>query len=52
MFCDGDIYDKVQQALQECGLEDTVIYTVRNHIEGVPNVMEVLDEKYSDTDFR
>ncbi|XP_073836128.1 uncharacterized protein [Musca autumnalis] len=42
MFCDGKIYTKMKQALDECDLHSTVIYTVRNHIEGVPSIEDFL----------
>uniref|UniRef100_A0A1I8MJC1 AMP-binding enzyme n=1 Tax=Musca domestica TaxID=7370 RepID=A0A1I8MJC1_MUSDO len=44
MFCDGEIYDKVRQAFDECGLTATKIYTVRNHLEGVPDITEFFEE--------
>ncbi|XP_061389631.1 luciferin 4-monooxygenase-like [Musca vetustissima] len=44
MFCDGEIYQKVRQALEECGLSATKIFTVRNHMDGIPNVMEFFEE--------
>lgn len=43
MFSDGEIYAKVRQALHECGLTSTDIYTIRNHIEGVSSVEELLN---------
>ncbi|XP_011293216.1 uncharacterized protein LOC101891121 [Musca domestica] len=45
MFCDGDIYAKVRQALHECGLTSTDIYTIRKHIEGVSSVEELLNDE-------
>ncbi|XP_061399021.1 uncharacterized protein LOC133334707 [Musca vetustissima] len=51
-FCDGVVYDKIRQCLVESGLENTPIYTVCNHIEGVPTVMELLNEKNVDEVFK
>ncbi|XP_073841198.1 uncharacterized protein [Musca autumnalis] len=40
MFCDGELYERVRQALDECDLGGTKIFTMTNHIKGVPSVME------------
>ncbi|XP_073842173.1 probable 4-coumarate--CoA ligase 1 [Musca autumnalis] len=52
IFCDGEVYSKVRQALRDCELEETIIYTVRNHIDGVPSVMEFLDVSIGDEEYR
>lgn len=52
MFCDGDNYDTVKDALQECGLSATKIFTVKNHLEGVPNILEFFEEDCNIQDFQ
>ncbi|XP_061392787.1 probable 4-coumarate--CoA ligase 1 [Musca vetustissima] len=44
MFCDGQLYEKVREALDECGLTATKIYTMCDHIEGVPSIMEFFED--------
>ncbi|XP_037931996.1 probable 4-coumarate--CoA ligase 1 [Teleopsis dalmanni] len=43
MFCDGGIYETVKEAIQEINLESD-IYTVKDHIVGVPNVTNFFQE--------
>ncbi|XP_073838508.1 probable 4-coumarate--CoA ligase 1 [Musca autumnalis] len=54
MFCGGDLYERVREALDECNLSGTKIYTMTNHIEGVPNIMEFFEdyENFDPMDFR
>ncbi|XP_061394007.1 probable 4-coumarate--CoA ligase 1 [Musca vetustissima] len=40
MFCDGQLYEKVREALDECGLKATEIYTISKHLDGAPSIME------------
>ncbi|XP_073841197.1 uncharacterized protein [Musca autumnalis] len=44
MFCDGELYERVRQALDECDLSATKVYTMSNHIEGVPSIMEFFED--------
>ncbi|XP_037936533.1 4-coumarate--CoA ligase-like 7 [Teleopsis dalmanni] len=41
MFCDGEIFQKVKAAFDESGLKAT-IYTLTDHIEGVSEITEFL----------
>lgn len=41
MFCDGNIYEAMKQSLKEINL-DCPIYTIWEHIEGVPSIEEFL----------
>lgn len=41
MFCDGHIYEEMKQSLKDIKL-DCPIYTVCEHIDGVPNIEEFL----------
>uniref|UniRef100_A0A1A9WFD4 AMP-dependent synthetase/ligase domain-containing protein n=1 Tax=Glossina brevipalpis TaxID=37001 RepID=A0A1A9WFD4_9MUSC len=41
MFCDGTIYHKIKELFEECNLTKR-IYTMKDHIEGVPNINEFL----------
>lgn len=52
MFCDGNIYEKVAYALNECDLGNTIIYTVSNHIDNVPTVDELLTEIEGEKDYK
>lgn len=52
MFCDGENYSKIKQAFDECGLSNCIIYTVRNHLVGVPNILEFFEEIADEENFR
>lgn len=52
MFCDGNIYETVREALLACNLSSTIIYTVSNHIEGVPTIMEFFEETNQNGKFK
>ncbi|XP_005189318.2 uncharacterized protein LOC101889887 [Musca domestica] len=53
MFCDGDLYERVREALDECDLGATKIYTMSNHVDGVPSIMEFFeDESVNPSDYR
>uniref|UniRef100_A0A1I8MW05 AMP-binding enzyme n=1 Tax=Musca domestica TaxID=7370 RepID=A0A1I8MW05_MUSDO len=44
MFCDGELYERARTALDECQLTATKIYTMSNHRDGVPSIMEFFDD--------
>lgn len=44
MFCDGEVYERARTALDECQLTATKIYTMSNHRDGVPSIMEFFDD--------
>lgn len=52
MFCDGSAYHKIKESFAECGLQSTKIYTVRDHIEGVPSLDLLLQETGKENEFR
>ncbi|XP_005189320.2 probable 4-coumarate--CoA ligase 1 [Musca domestica] len=53
MFCDGDLYERVREALDECDLGATKIYTMSNHVDGVPSIMEFFEnESVNPCDYR
>lgn len=52
MFCDSEVYLKVKEALAECGLNATTIYTVLGDIEGVPNITDFLKDTAVEEDFK
>lgn len=52
MFCDGNAYDKVKLALNECGLSNTPIYTINNHVEGAAAIMELMVQNDEENFFK
>ncbi|KAM7349499.1 putative 4-coumarate--CoA ligase 1 [Cochliomyia hominivorax] len=52
MFCDGSVYYKFKESFADCGLESTEIFTVRDHIEGVPSLDIFLKETGNEDEFR
>ena len=52
MFCDGKIYDKVQEAFKEAGLHSTVIYTINEHRDGVPKLSDLLAPTQREEEFK
>jgi len=51
LFCDGAIYSRVKEALKEIPL-DIDIYTMKDHIEGVPKVTDMLKETKEEKNFK
>lgn len=52
LFCDGFIYQKVKEALNECGLYDTKICTIDDYKEDVPKLSDFLKETYREKEFK
>lgn len=52
VFCDGDIFDTVQTALRDSDLSSTKIFTMKKHIDGVPNLLEFFEDVCNIEDFR
>ncbi|XP_037931995.1 probable 4-coumarate--CoA ligase 3 [Teleopsis dalmanni] len=50
LFCDGGIYETLKEAFQEINLESD-IYTIKDHIVGVPNVTNLFKEVTDKTSF-
>ncbi|KAM7356963.1 uncharacterized protein ACRADG_002516 isoform 2-T2 [Cochliomyia hominivorax] len=51
MFCDGNIYENVKNGLNDCGLDNTIVYTVSDHIDKVPALNELLQSVEGETEF-
>ncbi|XP_013107201.2 uncharacterized protein LOC106086929 [Stomoxys calcitrans] len=45
IFCDGVNYQRIRQAFDECGLSSSIVITLNDHIEGVPSILDFLEEK-------
>ncbi|XP_075161898.1 uncharacterized protein LOC142234626 [Haematobia irritans] len=52
MFCDGSNYHWVREAFDECGLSATKVFTLSDHIEGVPSILEFFEEPAEENQFR
>uniref|UniRef100_A0A1I8PMU7 AMP-dependent synthetase/ligase domain-containing protein n=1 Tax=Stomoxys calcitrans TaxID=35570 RepID=A0A1I8PMU7_STOCA len=45
IFCDGVNYQRIREAFDECGLSSSVVITLNDHVEGVPSILDFLEEK-------
>ncbi|XP_059225116.1 probable 4-coumarate--CoA ligase 3 [Stomoxys calcitrans] len=45
IFCDGVNYQRIREAFDECGLASSTVITLNDHVEGVPSILDFLEEK-------
>lgn len=52
LFCDGAIYQKAKEALEDCGLYDIKIFTIDDFKEDVPKLSDLLKETHREKEFK